>query len=47
MTRAFSEGVTNVDTSTLHVYPLSPTAAQFHPVPVTAITCSDGTTTVD
>jgi hypothetical protein len=47
MTLTFSEGVKNVDTSTLHVYPLSPAAARFHPVPISAITCSDGTTSLD
>jgi hypothetical protein len=47
MTLAFSEGVRTVDASTLNVDPLSPAAARFHPVPITAITCSDGTSTVD
>jgi hypothetical protein len=39
----FSEGVANVDTSTLAVYPLSPRSGRFSaPVEVSAIDCSHG-----
>lgn len=44
----FSEGVANVSTSTLAVYPLSPSSSRFTtPATVTAITCANGTDTVD
>ena len=44
----FSEGVANVSTSTLTVYPLSPARTRFRTTSVvTGITCSNGTTTVD
>ena len=40
----FSEGVANVSTSTLTVYPLSPAKTRFSkPAAVTAITCANGT----
>jgi hypothetical protein len=47
LTLMFSEGVENVDDSTVHVYPLSPPAARFYPVPITMVTCSTGAATVD
>jgi hypothetical protein len=47
LTLTFSEGVENVDDSTVHIYPLSPPAARFHPVPITTVTCSTDTATVD
>ena len=41
----FSEGVANVSTSTLTVYPLSPASSRFTtPATVTKMTCSNGTT---
>jgi hypothetical protein len=44
----FSEGVANVGTSTVRVYPLSPRATRFTtPAAITAIVCSNGTTTID
>jgi hypothetical protein len=44
----FSEGVANVSTSTLAVYPLSPASSRFTtPATVTKMKCSNGTDTVD
>jgi hypothetical protein len=44
----FSEGVANVNTSTLTVYPLSPASTRFTTAAaVTALTCANGTHTVD
>ena len=44
----FSEGVANVNTSTLKIYPLSPRSTRYRTTSdITAITCSDGTHTVD
>jgi hypothetical protein len=44
----FSEGVANVNTSTLTVYPLSPASTRYtKPATVTGITCSNGTETID
>jgi hypothetical protein len=44
----FSEGVADVNTDTLTIYPLSPTRSRFtKPATVTAMTCANGTATVD
>lgn len=44
----FSEGVANVSTSTLTVYPMSPVSSRFStPATVTGIVCSNGTNAVD
>lgn len=44
----FSEGVADVDPSTLHVFALSPRSARFTaPESISAITCANGTDTVD
>jgi hypothetical protein len=44
----FSEGVANVDTSTLTVYPLSPKSSRFtSPATIDSITCYHDTSTVD
>ncbi len=44
----FSEGVANVTTSTLTVYPLSPASTRYRTTSdITGITCSNGTSTVD
>jgi hypothetical protein len=48
ITLDFTEGVKNVNTSTLSVFALKPTATRFeHTTPVTAMTCSNGTSNVD
>lgn len=44
----FSEGVSDVNTSTLAIYPLSPVGSRYTtPAAVTDVTCANGTTTVD
>ena len=44
----FSEGVANVNTSTLTVYPLSPRKDRYRTTSaITSITCSNGHNTVD
>jgi hypothetical protein len=48
ITLDFSEGVKNVTDSTLTVYPLQPASSRYtDPLPVSSITCSDGTSVID